>query len=77
VQAGLNSVKATVARDKRFTTRAGIVRSRLGRPGAPPHQLEQARQLLASGKGIVNTAKACGLGVSTVHNLKKETVATA
>jgi hypothetical protein len=28
--------------------------------GAEPHQLEQARQLLAGGKGIVNTAKASG-----------------
>ena len=38
-------------------------------------QLEQARALLATGKGIVNTAKACGLGTSTVQRLKREMAA--
>ena len=77
VQASLNSVKAKIARDKKFTTKAGIVRTRLGRPCALPHQLEQARQLLASGKGIVFTAKQAKLGTSTVHKLKKEMLAAA
>jgi len=61
VQAGLDGIKAKVAKNGKFVTKAGIVRSRLGRPGAAPEALEQARQMLAEGKGIVNTAKACGL----------------
>jgi DNA invertase Pin-like site-specific DNA recombinase len=77
VQVGLNSIKAKIAKDKKFVTKAGIVRSRLGRPGAEPHQLEQARQLLAAGKGIINTAKECKLGTSTVHKLKRKMMATA
>jgi hypothetical protein len=40
-----------------------------------PEALEQARQLLAQGKGIVNTAKACKLGTSTVQKLKQEMLA--
>jgi DNA invertase Pin-like site-specific DNA recombinase len=52
VQVGLKSIKAKIAKNGKFETRAGIVRRRLGRPGAEPHQLEQARQLLADGKGI-------------------------
>jgi hypothetical protein len=44
-------------------------RARLG------EEKEKARHLLAQGKGIINTAKACGLGTSTVHNLKKEMAA--
>ena len=75
VQVGLNSIKAKIAKDGKFETKDGIVRRRLGRPGAEPHQLEQARQLLAGGKGIVNTAKACGLGTSTVQRLKQELAA--
>jgi DNA invertase Pin-like site-specific DNA recombinase len=75
VQVGLNSIKAKIAKDGKFETKAGIMRSRLGRPGAAPAALEQARQLLAQGKGIVNTAKACKLGTSTVQKLKQEMLA--
>ena len=75
VQAGLNGIKAKVAKDGKFVTKAGIVRRRLGRPGAEPEQLEQARQLLAQGKGIINTAKLCKLGTSTVQKLKREMLA--
>ena len=53
-----------------FITKAGIVRRRLGRPGAEPEQLEQARQLLAQAKGIVNTARVCKLGTSTVQKVE-------
>jgi DNA invertase Pin-like site-specific DNA recombinase len=75
VQVGLNGIKAKVAKDGKFTTKAGIVRLRLGRPGAKPEQLEQARQMLAAGKGILRTAKDCKLGTSTVHKLKREMLA--
>jgi hypothetical protein len=75
VQVGLNSIKAKIAKDKKFVTKAGIVRSRLGRPGAEPKQLEQAKQLLAAGKGIIYTAKQTKLGTGTVQKLKQEMVA--
>jgi hypothetical protein len=41
--------------DGKFIIKAGIVRRRLGRPGAEPQQIEQARQLLAQGKRFINT----------------------
>jgi len=75
VQVGLNGIKAKVVKDGKFITKAGIVRRRLGRPGAVPEQLGQARQFLAQGKGIVNTAKVCKLGTSTVQKLKREMLA--
>jgi hypothetical protein len=75
VQVGLNSIKAKIARDGRFETKAGIIRRRHGRPGAEPHQLDQARQLLKQGKGIINTAKLRGLGTSEVQELKGEMLA--
>jgi hypothetical protein len=56
-------------------TKVGIVRRRLGRPGAEPEQLEQSRQLLAEGKGIINTAKLFELDTSTVQKLKREMLA--
>jgi hypothetical protein len=71
-----------VARDQGFTTKVGVWRRRLGRPGAEPEQLE-AKQLLAQGKGMVPgpramrlcTAKQTKLGTGTVHNLKREMLA--
>jgi DNA invertase Pin-like site-specific DNA recombinase len=72
VKAGLNTVKAKIARDGKFTSKAGIVRTNLGRPGARADAIEQAKQLLAGGKGILNTARACGLGTGTVQRLKQE-----
>jgi hypothetical protein len=44
--------------------KAGIVRTNLGRPGGGADAIEQAKQLLAGGKGILNTARACGLGTA-------------
>jgi hypothetical protein len=41
--------------DGKFITKTGIVRRRLGRPGAEPQQIEHARQLLAQGKRFINT----------------------
>jgi DNA invertase Pin-like site-specific DNA recombinase len=75
VQAGLNGIKARIARDGKFETKAGIVRRRLGRPGAEPEQLAEARRLLSEGKGIIYTAKQTKLGTGTVHNLKRGMVA--
>ena len=72
VQAGLDRTKAALAKDGKFTSRKGIVRSRLGRPSADANKLDCARQQLAEGIGIIRVAKAVGLGVGTVHRLKRE-----
>jgi DNA invertase Pin-like site-specific DNA recombinase len=71
VNAGLNTVKAKIERDGKFTSKAGIVRTNLGRPGAGAEAIEQAKQLLAGGKGILNIARACGLGTGTVQKIKR------
>ena len=47
VNAGLARAKDAIARDGRFTSKAGKLRTRLGRPGARPEQIEAARQELA------------------------------
>ena len=72
VNAGLTVIKAKIKRDGHFTTRAGIVRRRLGRPGAEPKQIARARQELAKGLGIGRVARMTGLGTGTVHKLKRE-----
>jgi DNA invertase Pin-like site-specific DNA recombinase len=75
VNAGLAPIKAKIKRGERFTSKAGIVRRNLGRPGAEPQKIEQARQELARGTGIGKTARLTGLGTGTVHRLKREMVA--
>lgn len=71
VNAGLNTIKAKIQRDGHFTSKTGIVRRRLGRPGSEPDKVERARLELAKGTGIVKTAKLVGLGTGTVHRLKR------
>jgi DNA invertase Pin-like site-specific DNA recombinase len=75
VNAGLAPIKAKVARGEKFTSKVGVVRSRLGRPGAAPEDVEQAKIRLSAGDGIVRVAKDLGLGVGTVHKLKREMIA--
>ena len=73
VRAGMQTVKETLARDGKFVSRkTGIVRCNLGRPGAAKEKLEAARAELARGTGIIKTAKLIGLGVGTVHRLKRD-----
>src|SRR5215813_3421336 len=72
VRAGLKVVRDKLARDGKFETRRGVVRTKLGRPGAEPDKLEAAREELTKGTGIIKTAKLTGLGVGTVHRLKRE-----
>ena len=67
INAGLSVVKEKLARDGRFKTRGGKVRTRLGRPGAKPEKIKAARQELAKGTGIGKTARLVGLGTGTVH----------
>jgi DNA invertase Pin-like site-specific DNA recombinase len=73
VKAGLNVIKDKLARDGKFKSKRGIVRTKLGRPGAEPHKIERARLELAKGIGIGKVAREVGLGVGTVHRLKRET----
>jgi len=75
VRAGLRTIKATIERHGKFTSKAGVVRRRLGRPGAEPEKLERARTELAKGVGIAKTAKLTGLGTGTVHKLKRAMLA--
>jgi DNA invertase Pin-like site-specific DNA recombinase len=72
IHAGLARTKETLARDGKFTSKAGKERRKLGRPGALPVQVEKARNLLATDMGIRKVAAATGLGVGTVHRLAKE-----
>jgi DNA invertase Pin-like site-specific DNA recombinase len=74
VRAGLTTIKATIARDGKFTSKAGVVRRRLGRPGAEPAKIERARNQLAKGVGIAKTARLTGFGTGTVHRLKREMI---
>ncbi len=71
VLAGLKPIKAKIARDGQFTSRAGKVRKRLGRPGSEPAKMELARTELTKGTGIAKTARLLGLGTGTVHKLKR------
>jgi DNA invertase Pin-like site-specific DNA recombinase len=53
VRAGMQTIKDAIARDGKFVSKkTGVVRRRLGRPGAEPEKLEQARLELAKGTGI-------------------------
>jgi DNA invertase Pin-like site-specific DNA recombinase len=76
IHAGLKTVKAAIAAKGSFTARSsGIVRKRLGRPGADPEKLEKAAKLLAQGVGILATARKVGLGTGTVQRLKQSAAA--
>jgi DNA invertase Pin-like site-specific DNA recombinase len=75
VSAGLARAKSAIERDGRFISKAGKVRTRLGRPGALPDQIEAARAELAKGTGIGKTGRLTGLGTGTVHRLKREMAA--
>jgi DNA invertase Pin-like site-specific DNA recombinase len=64
-------IKAKIQRKGNFTTKAGIVRAKLGRPGAELDKLEEAKTLLSQGMGINKVAKQLGLGNQTVAQVKK------
>jgi DNA invertase Pin-like site-specific DNA recombinase len=77
VRAGLSVIKDKLARDGKFTSKAGKVRRKLGRPGAEPEKLAKARRELAKGIGIGKVAREVGLGTGTVHRLQREIRAEA
>jgi DNA invertase Pin-like site-specific DNA recombinase len=73
IHARLKTVKVAIAVNGSFTARnSGIVRKRLGRPGADPKKIEAARRELAKGTGVLKTAKLVGLGTGTVQPLKQQ-----
>ena len=71
----MNRVRNKIERKGRYTTKTGTVIKRFGRPGNEPHKVQHAKKLLKAGHGIVKVAKTVGLGVGTVHQLKREMVA--
>ena len=72
IAAGLSAIKGKIERDGKFLSKAGVIRRRLGRPGAEPERVERARRELTKGTGIGKTARLTGLGTGTVHQLKRE-----
>jgi DNA invertase Pin-like site-specific DNA recombinase len=70
VVAGLDRVRGEIKRNGHYTSKAGKLRKRLGRPNADPKKIELARQALASGTGVLKAAKLAGLGTGTVQRLK-------
>ena len=61
---------------------AGLERAKakgrkLGRPAITPKLEKAIRDRLATGQGIISTAKALGVGNGTVHRIKREMVACA
>jgi DNA invertase Pin-like site-specific DNA recombinase len=78
VNAGLDRIKQTIARDGSFKSRkTGKVRTRLGRPGAEPEKIKAAKAELSRGTGILKTARLTKLGTSTVQKLAQEMRGTA
>ena len=74
VRAGLSVVKDKLARDGKFASKAGVMRTKLGRPGAEPDKIE--RGTASAGQRASASARwrdEIGLGVGTVHRLKRET----
>jgi DNA invertase Pin-like site-specific DNA recombinase len=76
IKAGVDRVRKELKEKGSFTSRRGVHRTRFGRPGAEPEQIEAARKLLASGMGIRKAAGLTRLGTSTVHKLAREMRAT-
>jgi DNA invertase Pin-like site-specific DNA recombinase len=66
-----------VERVKAGLSRARSQGKRLGRRPVCAEVVERIREQLAIGAGILETAKALGVGIGTVHRLKREMVATA
>ena len=70
--AGLARVKETLDKHGEYRTKKGKVIMRLGRPGANPKKVEDARVLLGAAWVSSKVASETGLGTGTVHRLKRE-----
>src|SRR5215468_3554095 len=62
VNSGLDRARGEIERKGMYATKNGHTIKRLGRPGAEPHKIEQAKVLLAA--GILKVARTVGLGTS-------------
>jgi DNA invertase Pin-like site-specific DNA recombinase len=65
-----------VERVKSGLARARSQGKRLGRRPVSADVVERIREELATGTGILKTAKSLGVGTGTVHRVKREMVAT-
>jgi DNA invertase Pin-like site-specific DNA recombinase len=72
VHAGLNTIKAKIALDGEFKSKAGVVRKRLGRPNVSAAKVTKAEELLRQGNGILKVGRLVGLGSGTVQRVKRE-----
>ena len=68
----MDRVNNEIERKGYYATKKGTTIKELGRPGAEPAKLEQARELLKEGWGIRKIGRELGLGTGTVANLKNE-----
>jgi DNA invertase Pin-like site-specific DNA recombinase len=66
-----------VERVKAGVARARSQGKRLGRRPVAEDVVERIRERLATGTGILKTAKALGVGTGTVHRVKREMAAVA
>jgi DNA invertase Pin-like site-specific DNA recombinase len=66
-----------VERVKSGLARARSQGKRLGRRPIGEDVVERIRERLATGAGILKTAKALGVGTGTVHRVKREIAAVA
>jgi DNA invertase Pin-like site-specific DNA recombinase len=75
VNAGLARAKDALTRDGKFVSKAGVVRTSLGRPKISAEIERKVRAELAKGTGIIATAKLLGLGNGTVHRVRRSMTA--
>jgi len=72
VRAGLKVVRDQLARDGKFETRRRVVCTKLGRPGAERISSKPPARSWPSALASSRPPKLTGLGVGTVHRLKRE-----
>ena len=75
VKAGLSTVKAKIARDGKFTTKAGKIRRRLGPAWGGASEAGGGAGQAGRGSWHREGCEANGLGTGTVHRLKRGMVA--
>jgi Resolvase, N terminal domain len=73
IKAGMQRARDEIKRSPTGTfvaRKSGVSRRSLGRPGPSNDKLDAARTMLATGAGMIKTAKDVGLGVGTVHKFE-------
>jgi hypothetical protein len=72
VHSGMDRMRNAIERNRYYATKKGTTIKKIGRPGAEPAKLEQAKKLLNEGWGIRKVGRELGLGTGTFMQLKKE-----